>query len=141
MDQILDRLYLGNFEDAEWVAWEKAACVISLCEKSPMLRDDRIAHIHAPIPDEVYLPAYTWSELVHALTQAVRDEEAVLVHCRLGISRAPSLVAAYLAQCGYHLDTALAYLVSRRSIVAPHSETWRGVQHWYQGGHDADLTV
>ena len=132
MDQILDRLYLGNFEDAEAVTLGQCTCVITLCERAPVLTSQRIAHIHAPIPDEVWLPPHTWSELVHAVTRAVRDEEAVLVHCRLGVSRSPSVVAAYLAQCGYRLENALAYLVSQRSVVAPHADTWRGVVEWSQ---------
>jgi protein-tyrosine phosphatase len=134
MDQVLPRLYLGNVEDAEQVSAVQCPCVITLCERAPVLRDPGIAHIHAPIPDEVYLEPPIWSELVHALTVAMRDESAVLVHCRLGVSRAPSLVAAYLARHGWTLETALALLVSRRSVVAPHSETWRGVVAWYQGG-------
>lgn len=130
MDQILDRLYLGNFEDAEKVTLEQCTAVITLCEKAPVLTSPDFAHTHAPIPDEVYLEPYVWNELLHALTKAVRDEKAVLVHCRLGVSRSPALVAAYLAQCGYILEHALAYLVSRRICVAPHSETWRGICAW-----------
>jgi protein-tyrosine phosphatase len=130
MDQILDRLWLGDFEDAERVTLEQCTCVMTLCEHAPQLTTPEMAHIHAPIPDRVWLPAGAWGELVHALRRAVRDEEAVLVHCRLGVSRSPALVAAYLAQCGYELETALAYLVSRRSCVAPHAETWRGVKAW-----------
>lgn len=132
MDQILDRLYLGDFEDAERLTLAQCSCVMTLCERKPILTSSAIAHIHAPIPDEVYLPTEAWGELVHALQVAVRDEDAVLVHCRLGKSRAPTLVCGFLAVCGWRLESALALAISMRSIIAPHSETWRGMVEWYQ---------
>ncbi|HEY5866307.1 MAG TPA: dual specificity protein phosphatase [Candidatus Tectomicrobia bacterium] len=132
MDQILDRLYLGDFADAERVTISQCTCVITLCERPPVLTSAQIDHIHAPIPDEVWLPPYRWSELVHTVAQELKKRQTVLIHCRLGVSRSPSVVAAYLAQCGYRLEHALAYLVAQRSVVAPHAETWRGVVEWGQ---------
>lgn len=134
MNQVLDRLWLGDFTDAETVTVGQCTCVMTLCERAPFLTSGAIRHIHAPIPDEVWLPPSMWSALVYAVTLAVQKEEAVvLVHCRLGVSRSPALLAAYLARCGYRLETALAYLVSLRSVVAPHAETWRGVTEFIKG--------
>ena len=132
MDQILDRLYLGDFTDAEAVTLDQCTCVLTLNEVLPVLTSPFIVHVHRPTPDEVYLPPYIWGGLVTLLAEALHQEDAVLVHCRLGVSRSPSLVAAYLYACGYAktVTTALAYLVSRRSVVAPHSETWKGILEW-----------
>ncbi len=135
MDQILPRLFLGDFADAEAVQPSQIQGILTLCEAPPVLSYYGIEHAHAPIPDEVFLQHYVWRELLHVLSSLVAcvPHGNILVHCRLGVSRAPSLVALYLTQCGWTLETALALLVSRRSVVAPHSETWRGVQHFLEG--------
>ncbi len=137
MDQILDRLWLGTVEDAAAFADPSTqaipmTAILSLNEAAPTVHPS-IAHIHAPIPDEVYLPMPTWTELLHTLTKLLHTRGTVLVHCRLGVSRSPALVAAYLVQCGHSRDplAALAYVVSRRGCVRPHEETWRGVTEWF----------
>ena len=138
MDQILDRLWLGTFADAAAFAEPTTqmfplSAILTLCEAKPVVAQG-IEHIHAPIPDEVYLPRAVWVELVHALTTLLHDGHTVLVHCRLGVSRSPALVAAYLARCGHSRDlaAALVYLVARRGCVAPHAETWRGILDYAQ---------
>lgn len=131
MDQVFPRLYLGNFEDAEQVSRDECPCIMTLCERAPTLCDAGFAHIHAPIPDETYLKPHVWNERVCALTRAVRDEPAVLVHCRLGVSRSPTLLAAYLTCCGWTLESALALLVLVRPQVRPHAETWRSMCDWH----------
>ena len=129
INQILPRLFLGDFVDAESMTIDQVQCIISLSEASPHVADG-ITHIHAPIPDEMWLPPSVWNELVYALAQAVRDELVVLVHCRLGVSRSPALVVAYLAQCGWTIETALEFVKKRRSVVNIHHETLRGVMQW-----------
>lgn len=137
MDQILDRLWLGTVDDAAAYTDPATqaiplASILTLNEAKPPVAAG-ITHIHAPIRDEVYLPGYQWAELLHALQRLIHAPGIVLVHCRLGVSRAPSLVAAYLARCGHSRDlaTALAYLVARRGCVAPHQETWRSLVEYY----------
>lgn len=131
MNQILPRLYLGSFADAEQLTADDCQYVITLCEAVPQLVSG-ITLCHLPMPDEVYLGTGIWQQRVTALTNilALHTAPSVLVHCRLGVSRSPSLVAAYLTRYGWTLETALALLVSRRGVVAPHHETWRGVQAW-----------
>lgn len=128
MDQILDRLWLGDFADAEQ-ACAPIDYLLTLCEACPP-STLRVAHFS--IPDEVYLPV-EWSDLVKHLSMFLQ-RSTVLVHCRLGKSRSPALVAAYLASIGWHdPETALAYVKSKRAIVEVHSETWRGVTAWWEG--------
>ena len=133
MDQILDRLWLGTWDDAAAYADPSTQGfplrgILSLSER-PLTVHPSIVHTHAPIADEVYHAPHVWQELLHALIALVHLRGNVLVHCRLGVSRSPALVALYLAQCGHSRDpqAALAHLVARRGCVAPHEETWRGV--------------
>lgn len=49
-----------------------------------------------------------------------KSGQAVLVHCKMGVSRSASTVIAYaMKQHHWSLDTALAYVRERRSIVKP----------------------
>ena len=131
MEQILDRLWLGDATDAEALKYSRGA-VLTLNEDIPRLISS-IMHVHAPIPDEVFLPPPIWIELLHTLTQLVHQYSVVLVHCRLGVSRSPALVAAYLAWCGHSQDPerALAYVKGKRRRVNVHPETWSGVIAWW----------
>ncbi len=129
MHQILPRLYLGDLLDAESVTLEQIQCVISLCKEKPHIAEG-MAHIYAPIQDEVWHFSSVWSELVYALTDAIRDEPNVLVHCRLGKSRSPALVCAYMATTGWTMASALRHIKRIRPLVLPHPETWRSVMEW-----------
>jgi protein-tyrosine phosphatase len=130
--QILPRLYVGDFCDAEHADHTQFTHILSLHKAAPAVHP-LITHNHIPILDEVYLVRSVWIELVHALTSMVRHNGLTLVHCRLGKSRSPALVAAYMAQYGWTPETALAHIKERRSFTDPHPETWRSVLDWYYG--------
>ena len=89
--------------------------------------------MHHEIPDEVFLDGSVWSGLTHLLSGLLTHGNTVLVHCRLGVSRAPALCAAYLMRCGMAPEEALAYVTARRAVTAVHAETWRGVLAWAEG--------
>ena len=132
MDKILPDLYLGSLEDGQTCAEPIEVC-FNICEHS---YEPKKYMVHAPIEDEVFHDARIWQGLVAKLYSIHHDEinhRVVLVHCRLGISRAPSLVAAYLAYCGYtrDVDHALVQVTKQRPIAYPHMETWRGVRAWW----------
>lgn len=139
MDRILDRLWLGDAQDANAYAdpttqHYPVRAILTLCEAKPCVHAS-VEHVHAPIPDEVFLPASAWGELLHCLGGLLGGTHRghVLVHCRLGVSRSPALLAAYLAVCGHSRDPdwALAYILARRREIKPHPETMRGVyQYW-----------
>lgn len=132
MDQILERLWLGDFADAEAVTPAQCQLVVSLCEAKPNTAEG-VRCFHCPIPDEVFLAPTDWGNLAGGVKNLLyQKKSSVLVHCRLGKSRSPALVAAYLASIGWRdPESALAYVKSRRAIVEVHSETWRGVLEWW----------
>lgn len=132
MHWIFNRLALGDQDDGE----RARATDVSLCfhvGQHPYTPQSGVSLIHVPIPDEVVLPPATWAGLVFALGGFLRRGERVLVHCRLGKSRSPALVCAYLMQCGMAPEEALAYVQARRAAVAIHHETWRSVLTWHEG--------
>ena len=140
MNRILDHLYLGassDLTDATSFASDQRAlapctAVLTLCEVAPP-PDHGLLRVHYPIPDERYLPILAWDTAVCLIAAWLRAGETLLVHCRLGVSRSPAVVAAYLAWRAHDPDpeTAMAFLKTLRPIVNTHPETWRGVTDWW----------
>ena len=133
MDWIFGRLACGSTEDAELITPSGMTAIMTLCEV-PMANRHRLIHYaHLPIPDEVWLPPDVWKERVGELAHLLGVcRLTVLVHCRLGVSRAPALCAAYLMHCGMAPDEARDYVQARRPVVNIHPETWRGVLEWWE---------
>lgn len=134
MDWILNRLACGTFDEAQMlVADGLFDRVLNLSER---LSDTVLPCLHLPMPDEVFLDTALWDRQIEALAMLLhRSRRAVFVHCRLGISRAPALCAAYLTACGiaHHPDEALDIVRRARPQTAIHPETWRGVRAWWIG--------
>ena len=62
---------------------------------------------------------------VDTLHELVQQGHRVLVHCRQGVSRSPSVVAAYLSKYeGHTLNSALEVVQNGRKIADPNSALW-----------------
>lgn len=58
-----------------------------------------------------------------------KSGQAVLVHCKMGVSRSGSTVIAYaMKQQRWPLDVALAYVKERRSIIKPNEAFMKQLQ-------------
>ena len=133
MDQILDRLWCGSYADAQRLCEPEAvgAPITSVLNVSQYAyTNPYIATVHYPIQDEVVLPAANWQVLTHLLSDLLVARCTVLVHCRLGKSRGPSLCAAYLMRCGFSAEKALQWVKQRRVVADPHPVTWQSVLAW-----------
>lgn len=137
VDQMLSRLYCGSFEDAAACTHTDVQAVLTLCEQRIVSSIPAGLQMeYMPLPDEVWLPPDVWRSRVQRLDHLLRVcKFSVLVHCRLGVSRAPALCVAYLATTGWDIDDALAYITSKRACVKVHPETLRGVREWWGGTH------
>jgi len=131
MDRILDRLYCGSFNDVPTCHRQGVTCVISLCEAAPEPVPG-VLMIHLPIPDEVFLSSSVWVVLTEALSTCLRENYVVLVHCRLGVSRAPSLCALHVAQSApMSIGQAFDYVQSLRFVANPHQATRSSALDYY----------
>ncbi len=131
MDQILERLYLGSLEDAQ-VQPAPVTRILNLAQRSYL---SQIPCRWYWIPDERWLPAPVWERLSAQVARWIDGEhQCVLVHCRLGVSRSPSVVVATLLRCGYFREpeTALQYVHRCRELVNPHQATWASLCAWWQ---------
>lgn len=76
---------------------------------------------------ELWLPAKDWymptiPQLALAarfIDMAVKLQQAIVVHCKHGIGRAPLTVACYLVTQGMATEEAIGFVRSRRPLVEP----------------------
>jgi protein-tyrosine phosphatase len=122
MNRVWERLYLGDWNDAEKLAKlnpQRIGAVITLCEDSVMARARRVNYLHFPVPDSCAIPVAKLDAIIDAIGENIRWGR-VLVHCGAGVSRAPIMTAAWMAVCGYkNVDAALTELAELRPIIAP----------------------
>ena len=122
MTQIWERLFLGNLADAQRLSRRNSnriATVISLSEQCVEKKAAGVRYIHLPIEDDEPVPVHQFDAVMDALALNIRQGN-VLVHCGVGISRAPSLTAAYLHRVGYkHIDAAIEEIRQVRPIIEP----------------------
>jgi protein-tyrosine phosphatase len=122
MTRIWERLYLGSFLDAEELADANdngITTVVSLSELPVESKHQGINYLHLPIADDEPVPVHQCDRILDAIAENIRWG-TVLVHCSQGISRAPSLTAAWMAAVGYkNFDAALAQIKRLRPIINP----------------------
>jgi protein-tyrosine phosphatase len=120
--KIWERLFVGGRDDAEALVKSNpfgVATVISLCEFRLVRRNPSINYLHVPIEDESPLSVGQFDAVMDALAENIRWG-TVLLHCGLGISRAPIMAAAWMHVVGYKdIDSALAELKTLRPAIDP----------------------
>ena len=124
MTQIWERLFIGCLADAEELADENTndiTTVISLSEIPVQTRREDVKYVHLPIEDDVPVPVRQFYGVMDAIRKNIRWG-TVLLHCGMGVSRAPSLAAAYMAAVGYKgIDAALKEIRKVRPFIHPSS--------------------
>lgn len=143
MDFITSQLAVGSREDAENSAALAAYGIDAVLSLVPLARPAAVARqLSLALPDRVALPKYLIDEAIDFLLDQITRGRRVLLHCEMGISRSPSIAAAYLhlAQ-GITLDEALCLIRKARPIAEPHPTLIASLWSHF-GTHDepADLS-
>jgi protein-tyrosine phosphatase len=122
MTQIWERLFVGSLQDAERLSRKnpnQIATVISLCEQCIEHKAEDVRYIHLPIEDDESVPMRQFNAVMDAMAMNIR-KGIMLLHCGLGISRAPTLTAAYLHRVGYkNINAAIEEIRHLRPIIEP----------------------
>ena len=122
MTQIWERLFLGSLADAEGLAVANPAgitTVISLSEVAVQYKRTDVNYVHLPIEDDVPVPVRQFYCIMDAIRKNIRWG-TVLFNCGVGVSRAPSLVAAYMDSVGYMgIDAAIKEIRKARPFIHP----------------------
>lgn len=119
---VTGRLHIGSLQDAESLAGNnphQIQTVITLCEERVERRTPGIRYRHLPILDSRPVQPRRLQHILCALEEAVHNG-AVLLHCAAGVSRTPTIAAAYLHHIGFQEFTrAIAYLADIRPEIGP----------------------
>ncbi len=120
--QVLDHLYLGSLDDAQALSSanpHQIVTVVSLCREPVVQRVSGIHYLHFPVRDARPI-SIAWLNAILTSIEESMTRGSVLVHCGAGMSRAPTVVAAYLDRIGFlGFARALSYLEDLRPAVAP----------------------
>jgi protein-tyrosine phosphatase len=122
MTRIWERLWIGGIDNAEELADENPhgiMTVISLSILPVHTRRWDISYMHLPIEDNMAVPVQQFDRIMDAIGENIRWGTALL-HCSLGISRAPSLAAAYMDAVGcMGINAAIKEIRQMRPFIHP----------------------
>jgi protein-tyrosine phosphatase len=122
MTQIWERLFIGSLADADELAAgnpHRISTVISLSEIPVESKGRGVNYLHLPVEDDEPVPVRKFDRILDSLYENCRWG-TVLLHCSQGVSRAPSVAAAYMAAVGYKgIDAALAEIQKARPFIHP----------------------
>jgi protein-tyrosine phosphatase len=124
MTQIWERLFIGGLADANELATDNPSgitTVVSLSEIHVERKRKGVNYLHLPIQDDEPLLVHQFDAIMDTLTENIRWG-TVLLHCSVGVSRAPSLAAAYLDAVGcMGIDAAINEIRKVRLFIHPSS--------------------
>ncbi len=122
MTQIWERLWVGGLTDAERLVKgnpNDINTVISLCEECIASKRHGVNYIRIPVADDRPIPIGKFDSIIDAIAENVRWG-TVLVNCGVGISRAPTMTAAWMHVVGYKdINAAIEEIRQVRPIINP----------------------
>lgn len=125
--QIIPNLYLTSLECITHDLLENLGikCVINICKKDLSLPAD-IHYIHVKIDDKSSEDfGCLFDRLIGDIDAHRNSSEPVIINCVAGISRAPTLIMAYLMRVeGFKLSCAFAHTRGIRKIIKPNAGFW-----------------
>ena len=118
-------MYLGNFDtacnisDLRRLGINHVLNLASECKNT--LLPKHIVELHLKMKDTIDFEVIDHFERANDFINKVRNSGGIiLVHCKFGVSRSPSFVAAYLIKYfGFTAKSALAYVRKKRPMINP----------------------
>ncbi len=140
MSEILPGLWLGNLNctyDYEFLHEARISHVVTILESdhgTPAMADLHLKQLSIRMYDSDTEPIYDVFERACAfIHMGLTKGSGVYVHCLMGMSRSPTLVAAYLIKYhGLSDKEAIDFLVSKRPIVDPNDGFRAALARWYK---------
>lgn len=128
--RVWERLYLGSLRDAAELAAENPfgiTAVVSLCSHKVPHKASGVRYTRVPIPDSSPISARQFNAVMTAIAEGIRHDR-LLIHCVGGVSRSPTMTAAWLHRCGcLNIVTALREIAERRPSIDPSPALLRSV--------------
>lgn len=137
-DFITPQVVIGSRRDAEnddALIHHRIDAVLSFAPIERPMPVARQLSLH--LQDRVALPAEVIEEAVAFLREQVSRGRRVLVHCEMGMSRSPAIVACYLhEEHGLDIDAALRQIRAVRPAADPHPALVASMRDYYAAGAD-----
>ncbi|XP_049441580.1 protein phosphatase Slingshot homolog 3 [Epinephelus fuscoguttatus] len=146
--KIFDYLYLGsewNAANFEELQKNNVGYILNVTREIDNFFPESFTYMNIRVYDveATDLLPY-WTDTFQFINTARKSGQAVLVHCKMGVSRSASTVIAYaMKQQRWPLDVALSYVRECRSIVKPNEgfmkqlQTYNGILNASQQRHSA----
>lgn len=126
--EITDQLYLGNFNSATYSNLARknigaVVCLTKVAQKYDQNQDKiRMLHIDS-ISEELVEDTFTLDKLLLAvdfIEQEIAGGCNVLVHCKAGASRSPTVVIAYIMKKnGWSINESIAFVEKKAMHINP----------------------
>lgn len=136
--KILDNLYLGsewNAANFEELQKNNVGYILNVTREIDNFFPESFKYMNIRVYDVEATDLLShWTDTHNFIDTARKQGKAVLVHCKMGVSRSASTVIAYvMKQQHLSLDVALSYVRDRRSVVKPNEgflkqlQTYNGI--------------
>ncbi|KAM9741177.1 protein phosphatase Slingshot homolog 3 [Menidia menidia] len=146
--KIFDYLYLGsewNAANSEELQKNNVGYILNVTREIDNFFPESFTYMNIRVYDvEATDLLCHWPDTYNFINTARKSGQAVLVHCKMGVSRSASTVIAYaMKQQHWSLDVALAFVRDRRSIIKPNEgfmkqlQTYSGILNASQQRHSA----
>ncbi|XP_077434625.1 protein phosphatase Slingshot homolog 3 isoform X2 [Vanacampus margaritifer] len=144
--KIFDYLYLGsewNAANIEELQKNNVGYILNVTREIDNFFPESFTYMNIRVYDvEATDLLPHWTDTYKFINTARKSGQAVLVHCKMGVSRSASTVMAYaMKQQRWSLDVALAYVRDRRTVVKPNDgfmkqlQTYNGILNASQQRH------
>lgn len=139
MSEIIPNLWVGNLDltyDLEFLRSAQITHIVTVLERehgTHAMAALRVVQMSLRLDDLDDAPIYdTFSPACEFIDAALLEGGTVYVHCLMGISRSPTIVAAYLIwKRGIGLEEALRILRAARPIIEPNNGFLSALLKWH----------
>lgn len=118
---ISDKIYIGSAEDAfskEFMT--KVPTAVLNCAAEVGRSPYAVSYMHVPLHDHNQQEIVSYIDSTNNfITSQLENGNRVLVHCYAGVSRAPSIVIAYLKSLGLSFHEAFDLVKRKRQVINP----------------------
>ena len=123
---IKDNIWLGNRYSAldnNFLRENKIRVIINCSKNLEFIDNDSIIKIRVPIDDDLRTKSNQdmfkeYIKIIPKLKKFIRKNENILIHCRAGMQRSASVIAAYLInKYGYSVQDSINFIQSKRNVA------------------------